>query len=179
MTARAGSSRRSPALDDAAADHDLQRVVEVDGVGDPDPEPLAEDAEAAPGRLVAVLRAVHAVVAGDLAVGLQALAEERVRVGLRGRERRGPARLPEASASSDPGCGAVAGVLRRAVREIQADDLCPISGAAPVAPRYSRPPSTVPPPTPVPIVNITRSGQMKCPSSNASASAAHDASLST
>ena len=33
--------------------------------------------------------------------------------------------------------------------------VCPTSAADVVAPRYSRPLSTQPPPTPVPIVNIT------------------------
>ena len=55
----------------------------------------------------------------------------------------------------------------------------PTSDAVPVAPRYSRPLSTSPPPTPVPIVNITRCGTAIRPSRNASASAAHDASFST
>ena len=41
--------------------------------------------------------------------------------------------------------------------------VCPTSAAAPVAPRYRRPLSTQPPPTPVPIVNMTRCGQVSRP----------------
>ena len=63
---------------DAAADHDLLRVEQVDRVGDPDPEPLAEDVEHAQRVGVARLGAVDDVVAGDLAVLLEPLAEERV-----------------------------------------------------------------------------------------------------
>ena len=56
----------------------------------------------------------------------------------------------------------------------------PISGAAPVAPRNVRPPITMPPPTPVPTVNITTMSAIgRMSSSCASASAATVASLST
>ena len=63
---------------DAAADDDLLRVEQVDRVGDPDAEPLAEDVEHAQRVGVARLGAVDDVVAGDLAVLLEPLAEERV-----------------------------------------------------------------------------------------------------
>ena len=91
---------------DAAADHDLERVVEVDRVGDPDAEPLAEDPQAAPRRLVALLRAVDAVVAGDLAVGAPAAGRGTSpgRAAAASSASRSSA-LPEASASSEPGCG--------------------------------------------------------------------------
>ena len=56
----------------------------------------------------------------------------------------------------------------------------PISAAAPVAPRNVRPPITMPPPTPVPTVNITTMSAIgRMSSSCASASAATVASLST
>src|SRR3954468_16224876 len=56
----------------------------------------------------------------------------------------------------------------------------PISGAAPVEPRNVRPPITIPPPTPVPTVNITTMSAIgRISSSCASASAATVASLST
>ena len=56
----------------------------------------------------------------------------------------------------------------------------PISGAAPVDPRNVRPPITMPPPTPVPTVNITTMSAIgRMSSSWASASAATVASLST
>ena len=63
---------------DAAADDDLLRVEDVDRVGDPDPEALAEDVEHAQRVGVAGLGAVDDVVARDLAVLLEPLAEERV-----------------------------------------------------------------------------------------------------
>ena len=57
--------------------------------------------------------------------------------------------------------------------------VCPTSAAEVVAPRYRRPLSTQPPPTPVPIVNMTSEETVIWPSSNASASAAQPASFST
>ena len=75
---RPGASSRSPADRDAAADDDLLRVEDVDRVGDADAEALAEDVEHAQRVGVAGLGAVDDVVAGDLAVLLEPLAEERV-----------------------------------------------------------------------------------------------------
>ena len=57
--------------------------------------------------------------------------------------------------------------------------VCPTSAAEVVAPRYRRPLSTQPPPTPVPMVNMTSDGTVIRPSSKASASAAQPASFST
>ncbi len=56
--------------------------------------------------------------------------------------------------------------------------MCPISAAL-VWLRYTRPLSTRPPPTPVPTVSMTRFSTTIRPPSDASASAAQDASLST
>ena len=57
--------------------------------------------------------------------------------------------------------------------------VCPTSAADVDAPRYRRPFSTQPPPTPVPIVSMTSDGTVITPPSDASASAAQPASFST
>src|SRR4051812_16903516 len=89
---------------------------------------------------------------------------------------RAPRAVPEASASSEPGCGARSATSGSPVDRSAPMSMWPSSGAAPVAPRKTRPSMTTPPPTPVPTVSITR---LRTSLSSASASAATLASLST
>ena len=57
--------------------------------------------------------------------------------------------------------------------------MCPSSPPAPIQPRWSRPPSTIPPPIPVPSVSITTSPEPSPAPKRASASTAQLPSLST
>ena len=134
---RAGSSSRSPARRDAAADHDLQRVEEVDRVGDADAEPLAEDPQARAARpRRPPWRRRRTSWPGDLAVGRQALAEERVRVA-RGRRRAPAGRAPAGGERLErAGLREVrARAGRRRRTRSQPDDRVADLGAALVAPR--------------------------------------------
>src|SRR5436190_12126733 len=93
--------------------------------------------------------------------------------------RRSSAR-PAARCSSEPGWGNSSWAGGAPSDRSRPMIVWPSSPAAPVAPRNGRPPSTSPPPTPVPTVNITRWETTSLPAgSQASASPATLASLST
>ena len=104
-----------------AADHDLVGVEGVDRVGDPDPEPLAEDPDDVLAVDVALARAVDGVVAGDLVAAGEPPAEERLRVRAGRLEREPVERATRREPLERAGLREVARVARRAAPEVEAD----------------------------------------------------------
>ena len=179
-TSVAGPRSSSPGDRDAAPDHDLVGIEGVERVGDPDPEALPERAQRLDRLGIAGLRRLDRVVAVDRPRPRPPAS----RAPRRGCGRRsgprggpGPARRPATRASRAAGTRRPGARPRRGPRR-------PGCGRARRRRRWRPgrrgPPSTSPPPIPVPTVNMTRFCTIgRPPSSNASASAATVASLST